>query len=143
MRNSAIAGFAGLGLALLVVAGAPPAAAATLLTKATTLPTLTLSAGKAFPKEPMQLETGKYYRWTIECDGTSELGVQAPEFFRFIWINEVVVNKVEIRPLGLHSIEFDDKGAATISFVPIRPGEFEYFLPNAPGDAFRGKIIVK
>lgn len=120
-----------------------PATAATLLTKAITLPTLTLSAGKAFPKEPMELEAGKYYRWTIECDGTNELGIAAPEFFRFIWINEVVVNKVEIRPLGLHSIEFDAKGAATISFVPIRPGEFEYYMPNSKSDAFRGKIVVK
>jgi hypothetical protein len=130
-------------IALLCGLVALPAVAATLLTKATNLPPLVLSAGKAFPKEPMQLETGKYYRWTIECDGTSEMGIAAPDFFRFIWINEIVINKIEIRPLGLHSIEFDAKGAATISFVPIRPGEFEYFMPNSKGDAFRGKIIVK
>lgn len=130
-------------IALLCGLVALPAVAATLLTKATNLPPLVLSAGKAFPKEPMQLEAGKYYRWTIECDGTSEMGIAAPDFFRFIWINEVVINKIEIRPLGLHSIEFDAKGAATISFVPIRPGEFEYFMPNSKGDAFRGKIIVK
>jgi hypothetical protein len=120
-----------------------PAAAANLLTKSTNLPPLMLSAGKAFPKEPIQLEAGKYYRWTIESDGTSEMAVAAPEFFRFIWINEIVINKIEVRPLGLDSIEFDAKGAATISFVPIRPGEFEYFMPNTKSDAYRGKIVVK
>jgi len=33
------------------------------------------------------------------------------------------INGIEVRPLGLDSIEFDDAGAATISFVPIRPGD--------------------
>lgn len=120
-----------------------PALAANLLTKATDLSPLELSAGKAFPKEPLELEAGKYYRWTIKSDGTSEAAVAAPEFFRFIWINEVVINDIEVRPLGLDSIEFDDEGEATLSFVPIRPGEYEYFMPNTPGDAYRGKIVVK
>jgi len=119
-----------------------PATAANLVTKATDLPPLELSAGKAFPKEPIELEGGKYYRWTIKSDGTSEAAVAAPEFFRFIWINEVVINDIEVRPLGLHSIEFDDDGEATLSFVPIRAGTYEYFMPNA-GEAFRGTIIVK
>jgi len=127
-----------VGIALLAL----PLSAANLITKATDLPPLQLSAGKAFPKEPIQLEAGKYYRWKIESDGTSEMAIAAPDFFRFIWINEVVINDIEVRPLGLDSIEFDDAGAAVISFVPIRPGEFEYFMPNS-GDAFRGKIIVK
>ena len=71
-----------------------------------------------------------------------QMAIAAPEFFRFIWINEVVINDIEVRPLGLDSIEFDDGGAAVLSFVPIRPGEFEYYMPNG-GDAYRGKIIVK
>jgi hypothetical protein len=132
-----------LGIAVLGGLIALPAMAENLLTKATDLPPLELSAGKAFPKEPMELEAGKYYRWPIRSDGTTEAAVAAPNFFRFIWINEVVINEIEVRPLGLDSIEFDDEGEAVISFVPIRPGEFEYFMPNAPGDAYRGKIIVK
>jgi hypothetical protein len=132
-----------LGIAVLGGLIALPAMAENLLTKATDLPPLMLSAGKAFPKEPMELEAGKYYRWPIVSDGTTEAAVAAPEFFRFIWINEVVINEIEVRPLGLDSVEFDDEGEAVISFVPIRPGEFEYFMPNAPGDAYRGKIIVK
>jgi hypothetical protein len=135
-------GIAALTLAALAMAGLP-ATAANLLTKATDLPALELSAGKAFPTEPMELEAGKYYRWPIRSDGTTEAAVAAPEFFRFIWINEVVINEIEVRPLGLHSIEFDDEGEAVLSFVPIRPGTFEYFMPNAPGDAYRGTIIVK
>jgi hypothetical protein len=119
-----------------------PLSAANLITKATEVPPLQLSAGKAFPKEPIQLEAGKYYRWKIESDGTSEMAIAAPDFFRFIWINEVVIEDIEVRPLGLDSIEFDDAGSAVISFVPIRPGEYEYFMPNS-GEAYRGKIVVK
>ena len=131
-----------IGIAVLCGLAAVPAMAENLLTKATDLPALELSAGKAFPTETMELEAGKYYRWPIRSDGTTEAAVAAPEFFRFIWINEVVINEIEVRPLGLDSIEFDDEGEAVISFVPIRPGEFEYFMPNS-GDAYRGKIIVK
>jgi hypothetical protein len=134
-------------LTLIAIAGlfglvALPTMAANLVTKATDLPPLELSAGKAFPKEPIELEGGKYYRWTIKSDGTSEAAVAAPEFFRFIWINEVVINDIEVRPLGLDSIEFDAEGEATLSFVPVRAGTYEYFMPNA-GEAFRGKIVVK
>jgi hypothetical protein len=120
-----------------------PSEAANLLTKATDLPPLELSTGKAFPTEPMELEAGKYYRWTIKCDGSSEMAIAAPDFFRFIWINEVVINDIEVRPLGLDSIEFDDEGEATLSFVPIRPGQYTYFMPNTTSDAYRGTIIVK
>jgi hypothetical protein len=132
----------GAAFAAALAVTAMPLAAANLVTKATDVPPLQLSAGKAFPTEPIVLEAGKYYRWKIESDGTSEMAIAAPEFFRFIWINEVVINDIEVRPLGLDSIEFDDGGAAVISFVPIRPGEFEYYMPNA-GDAYRGKIVVK
>jgi hypothetical protein len=134
--------FSAIVAAILGVVVAIPLSAANLVTKATDLAPLELSAGKAFPTEPIQLEAGKYYRWKIESDGSSEMAIAAPEFFRFIWINEVVINGIEVRPLGLDSIEFDDAGAATISFVPIRPGEFEYHMPNS-GDAFRGKIVVE
>ncbi|WP_165769543.1 cupredoxin domain-containing protein [Arboricoccus pini] len=115
-------------------------AQAGLTVRGTNLAPLKLSAGKSFPSEPIELEAGKYYRWAVESDGSSEMAIAAPEFFRNIWINEVVINGIEVRPLGLDSIEFDDAGKATISFVPIRPGNFIYHMPNSK---FEGKIIVK
>ena len=130
---------AGLDLGL----SGPAAAQAGLTTRPTTLETLKLSSGLAFPEKPYELEAGKYYRWTIEADGTAELGIAAPEFFRNIWINEVVVNKIEIRPLGLDSIEFDDAGKATITFVPIRPGTFTSLAPETEGESMRGTFVVK
>jgi hypothetical protein len=41
---------------------------------------------------------------------------------RNIWVNEIVINDIEIRPMGVSSLEFDDEGAALISFIAITPG---------------------
>jgi hypothetical protein len=112
-----------------------------LTTKATNLETLKLSSGQPFPEKPYEIETGKYYRWVVEADGTAELAIAAPDLFRNIWINEVVINSIEVRPLGLDSIEFDEAGKVTISFVPIRPGTFEFYAPG--NKALHGTFVVK
>lgn len=121
-----------LALALLFAIAAPIGAHAQsgLLTKSERLPPLTLASGKPLAEKPYQLESGKHYRLAIKADGSAELGIVGPEFFRNIWINEIVINKVEIRPLGLDSIEFDDAGEATITFVTIRPGKFIVRIPG-------------
>lgn len=140
MTILAAAAIVATGCLTMVGAGNPALAQAGLTTRGTNLTPLKLSAGKPFPSAPIELESGKYYRWAIESDGSSEMAVAAPEFFRNIWINEVVINGIEVRPLGLDSVEFDDAGKATISFVPIRPGKFIYHMPNSK---FEGTIIVK
>ena len=83
---------------------------------------ITLGSGQPLAAEPYALESGKYYELTIVSDGTAELALEGPSFFRNVWINEIVINDIEIRPLGVESLEFDDEGEATISFVTIRPG---------------------
>ena len=129
-------------LAFPFVASAAQAQAG-LLNRVTRLPPITLSAGKPLADAPYELEAGKYYRLTIRSDGSQEMAVTGPEFFRNVWINEVVINKIEVRPLGLDSIEFDDEGEATISFVPIRPGRFELRLPGTTGESQRAVFNVK
>ena len=114
-----------------------------LLVKAIDLPPITLSAGKPLAAKPYILESGKHYRLKIQADGSQELAIEGPEFFRNVWINEIVINKIEIRPLGLDSIEFDDEGEATITFITIRPGRFELRIPHARGDSQRAQFIVK
>ena len=68
---------------------------------------------------------------------------RGPEFFRNVWVNEVVINDIEIRPLGIASLEFDDDGKATISFVTIRPGTFELKIPGTKGDSQKAVFVVK
>ncbi|SMF33238.1 hypothetical protein SAMN06265365_111108 [Tistlia consotensis] len=119
------------------------AAQAGLLTGVTELAPIKLSVMAPMAEAPYELEAGKYYRLKIVCDGSGELGLSGAEFFRNLWINEVVIDKVEVRPLGLDSIEFDDAGTATITFVPIRPGRFVLRQPGTTAESQQAVFLVK
>lgn len=128
------AGFAAAALLALAVESAAWAQSG-LITRAERLPPITLSSGQPLAEAPYELEAGKYYRLAIEADGTAELAIGGAEFFRNVWVNEVVINDIEVRPMGgIHSIEFDAAGTATITFIPIRPGRFELRIPGTTGE---------
>ncbi len=114
-----------------------------LLTGRQVLEPITLSSGKPLAAAPYELESGKYYSIDIVSDGSAELAIAGPDFFRNVWVNEVVINDIEVRPLGVESLEFDDEGTATISFVTIRPGRFELRIPGTTADSQRALFIVK
>jgi hypothetical protein len=137
---------AGVALAAVLapsVAGEARAQAGLLTGGATKLEPITLASGKPLAGAPYELEAGKYYRIDIVADGSAELAIAGPEFFRNVWVNEVVINDIEVRPLGVDSLEFDDEGTATISFVTIRPGRFELRIPGTTGESQRALFIVK
>jgi hypothetical protein len=96
-----------------------------------------------FSQNEWTLETGQYYRLAITADGNEEVAVVAPELWRNSWINQVVVNDLETTPQGLYSVEFDDAGTFTIGFVPIRPGEYDIYVPGYENRGLKGKFIVK
>ncbi|MEM7505187.1 MAG: hypothetical protein AAF415_00465 [Pseudomonadota bacterium] len=110
-----------------------------------TLPTITLGAGKPLLEQegPLVLESGAYYKLDITADGSQELALVGPGFFRAIWINEVVINDLEIRPLGLDSFEFDDEGTIHLSFIAIKPGRYQLKIPGSKGDTQRVQIQIK
>ncbi|MEL6479620.1 MAG: hypothetical protein AAFR17_20015 [Pseudomonadota bacterium] len=110
-----------------------------------TLPTITLGAGKPLLAEdaPLILESGAYYKLKIEADGSQELALVGPQFFRAIWVNEVVINDLEIRPIGLDSFEFDDEGVIDMSFIAIKPGRYNLRIPGSKGDSQRVAIQIK
>lgn len=88
------------------------------------------------------LETGKYYRWRIVSDGSDEFAVKAPELFRNSWIDQVVIDDLEVKPMGLYSVEFDDEGTIDIWFVPIRPGRYEFWVDGYEDRGMSGDFIV-
>ncbi len=104
---------------------------------------ITLSSGKPLAKAPYELQSGKYYSLDIIADGSAELAIAGPSFFRNVWVNEIVINDIEIRPLGVDSLEFDKEGKATMSFVTIRPGHFELRIPGTTANSQRALFIVK
>ena len=133
-----------LALVLAPLAGGEAMAQAGLLTGgAKKLDPITLSSGKPLAKGPYDLEAGKYYKLDINADGSAELAISGPDFFRNVWIDEVVINDIEVRPLGVDSLEFDDEGTATISFVTIRPGRFILRIPGTTGETQQAVFNVR
>lgn len=104
---------------------------------------ITLSSGQPLVDAPYELESGKYYSLDINADGSAELALEGPKFFRNVWIDEIIINDIEIRPLGVDSFEFDDEGTISMSFVTIRPGQFELHIPGTTGDSQKAMFIVK
>ena len=114
-----------------------------LLTRPIDLDPITLSASAPVATAPYELETGKQYSLVIAADGTAELAIHGADFFRNIWINEIIINDIEIRPLGVDSIEFDAAGEAEITFVTIRPGTFTLRIPGTSSEAQAATFNVK
>jgi hypothetical protein len=124
----------------------PPGAAEAqsgLLTKGTDLPPITLSAMQPLAEKPYELQAGKYYRLTIKSDGSDDLAIGGAEFFRNVWINEIEVEDVAIKPIGLDSISLEGESEAEISFIPIRPGRFVLRIPGTTGESQSATFNVK
>lgn len=109
----------------------------------TDLPPLTLASGQPVAAAPYALKSGGYYRLKIVADGSAELGLSGGDFFHAIWINEIVINGIEIRPMGVHSLEFDDAGEAEISFIAVIPGRYALSVPGSQGDTQKAEFTIR
>ena len=121
-----------LALCVLSLSAGAAAAQSGLAGKAETLPPITLSSGAPLADKPLELKAGTYYELKVVSDGSAEMSLSGPKFFRNCWVDEIVINDIEVRPIGVDSLEFDDEGEAEISFICIKPGDFEL---TAPGTA--------
>jgi DNA-binding protein len=119
-------------LALSLAFAGPASAQSGMVGKAAELPPIKLASGEPLAEKPLEISAGKYYEIKIVSDGSAEKAISGAAFFRNLWIDEIVINDIEIRPLGLDSIEFDDEGEAEISFIAIKPGVFELTAPGTP-----------
>lgn len=121
----------------------PAAAQSGLLKKKTKLEPITLSAGKPLAAAPYEIEAGKFYSIDIVADGSQELGIAGPEFFRNVWVNEIVINDIEVRPMAVDSLEFDDAGEATLSFIAIKPGSYRLAIPGTTSESQSVTITIE
>jgi hypothetical protein len=140
----------GFGSALVLAAGlaAAPAGAIDLMKGRSELPELVLGddAGNdyAVPLRDVELEAGKAYRLNITAKGQKEYKFLASEFFRNIWINQIVVNHLEIHMAGApHHLEFDDQGTIGVDFVAIRPGTYPWSIEGLESRGMTGRLLVK
>jgi hypothetical protein len=107
------------------------------------LPSLTLASGQPVQEAPYDLKSGGYYKLKIVANGSAELALSGGDFFRAIWINEIVINNIEIRPMGVHSLEFDAAGEAEISFIAVTPGSFTLSIPGSSGNTQKAVFNIR
>jgi len=131
----------------LMLAGAP-AQALDLTKKRQNLPDLVLGNedGNDFVVEnkDIEMEAGKAYRLRIVAKGRQEYKFYAPEFFRYIWLNQLVIEHKEIHGGGPPDhLEFDEPGEIAVEFVAIKPGEYTWEARGLEAKGMTGKIVVK
>jgi hypothetical protein len=134
-------------LAALLLA-AIPAHARDLAKGRTDLPDLVLGDDQgndyAVSAKDIEMEAGKAYRLRITAKGQKEYKFFAPEFFRGVWMNQIVVNHLEVHMAGApHHLEFDDPGTMEVEFVAVRAGEFPWFVQGLEARGMTGRFIVK
>ncbi|XDA99040.1 hypothetical protein AB1M95_03810 [Sulfitobacter sp. LCG007] len=103
---------------------------------------VSLASGQPLGQDVV-LQSGAYYTLEIVADGSAELAVEGAGFFRAIWMNEIVINKIEIRPMAIDSIEFDKAGTAELSFIAIKPGTHVLRIPGSTGESQQIKISIQ
>lgn len=92
----------------------------------------------------INMVTGDYYRLTFSSDGAGkdERGdplarrVELNEFLANVHLRILTINGIEVHLQGMsfRAIELDEKGEASFTFVPIRPGDYQVYVgPNPFG----------
>ena len=137
---------AALGLTALLALG--PAQALDLTKKRQNLPDLVFGneEGNDYVVEnkDIELESGKAYRLRIVAKGRQEYKFYATEFFRYVWLNQIVIQHLEIHGGGPPDhFEFDEPGEIAIEFVAIKPGEYPWSVRGLEAKGMAGKFIVK
>ncbi len=138
----------GLGRLLLIMAllafwAGATQAAGNMAARAQRLDPLVLNAAEGFSITRYEIETGVYYRWRIESDGREEYKLLAPELFRNSWIDQVSIEDREVKPFGLHAVEFDDEGEIDIWFLVVRPGSYRFYVEGLESQGFEGVFEVR
>lgn len=86
----------------------------------------------------LSLDSGQYYRLKIHCpDVQGDLSgwrIEMAELLNNAHLRLVTVGDIEIHLQGLsfNAIECDEAGAAHVSFVPIKPGIYPFYVGNVP-----------
>jgi len=87
--------------------------------------------------------TGQSYKLKIVSSGQTEYALVAPEFFSTIFLRKVEAGDMEIKAMALTELEFEQEGEAEIFFVPVKPGEYEFYAEGFEEKGMIGVFSVK
>ena len=125
-----------------VLCALPALAEGNLASRPVDLPELMLNGNLTMSQTEYVLETGKSYRIHISSDGEEEFAWMSPELFRNAWVDQIVVNDLEVKSFGIYSLEFDDAGTFILTFVPIRPGRYDFWVDGYENRGMKGAFMV-
>ena len=112
-------------LTVFAVGGAQ--AAGNIVSKPTELKLAANTEKLTFSQTKFDLETGKYYKLTVSSDGAEEIDLRAPALWENSYVNQLEINDVDVFVKGDFHIGFDSDGEAAIFFVPLRPGNYQFY----------------
>ena len=116
-----------IGAAVFTVLAAGAQAAGNLASKPTQLMLAANTVKLSFSQTKFELETGKYYKLTVTSDGHEDLDLRAPDLWQNSWVNYIEINDVDLTISGSFHIGFDREGEASVFFVPLRPGNYQFY----------------
>lgn len=115
-----------------------------ILKRAKRLPEIQIDGVEGFSIRELILEAGRFYRLKMTSDGRDEYLVQSPDgFFRSLFIDQVVINDLEVKTATLWGLEYDDDGTIEVYFVPMRVGNFSMGIKGLELDGFTTSITVR
>ncbi len=136
-----------LCLAVAFVAAAGGADAAGYLGKrAERLPPLQIGIGEdGYGMEPKSydLETGKGYKLKVIATGLLQCDLVMRDFLDNVWIRRLAAGDVEFKVATISTVELDDEGEFELTFVPVRPGRYEWACEGLEAQGLTGTFIVK
>ena len=90
------------------------------------------------------LRAGQAYRWDIKSEGDIEYKFNAPDFFRNVWMNQIVIDDLEIHMAGAPAwLEYDAHGTITVQFQTVRPGRYDWHVGGLDAEhEMKGTITV-
>lgn len=90
-----------------------------------------------------EMVTGQSYKLKIISSGQTEYAFVAPEFFPTVYLRKIEAGDMEIKAMALTELEFEQEGEAEIYFVPVKPGEYEFYAEGLEEKGMKGVFSVK
>lgn len=82
----------------------------------------------------IELVTGEYYRLNVTADGRADWRLEVDALLENAHLRVLTIDGLEVHLQGLsfRGLEFDTEGTIQFSFVPIRPGSYEFTVGTPP-----------
>ncbi len=114
--------------------------------RAERLPPLQIGIGEdGYGMEPKsyELRTGKGYKLKVIATGLVECELEMREFFDNVWLRQLEAGDVEFKVPTISVIELDDEGEFELTFVPVRPGRYEWACEGLEAQGLTGTFVIE